>query len=185
MKQPQYHTHLRPEDSEGNSLKPLDIVIIQEVPEHYWQEPDSRNLREFAGCYGLLNYAIEYGEGQPYHLDNPDHPGWVSRDGSVVRVVSRCLRQTEIVTCEFWLPPRNLKKIQFNSFVLNIFSEYPWQMREDDGPGSYFFLKSGLSEFEYLKKIMSTPIHVLNEAHMAAMKIIDAEWSSRVRSGDT
>jgi hypothetical protein len=56
---------------------------------------------------------------------------------------------------------------------MNIFVEYPWQMRDVDGPSDYRFIRKGIPEFEYLSRVMGTPYETLVAAHNAAMAVLD------------
>jgi hypothetical protein len=170
-----YHTDLRPLDCNGSPLKPLDLVVINEVPKHYWKEPEVAHLKKCAGNYGLITYSSEYGEEiQPYILGNKRHPGWVNGDCGVVCVMAHLITdEHDVMTCEFWIPPTSLRKIPFNSLIMNIFVEYPWQMGEVDGPSSTFFVRKGIPEYEHIKRIMETPLAVLEAAHQAAMAVLD------------
>jgi hypothetical protein len=170
-----YHTDLRPLDYNGSPMKPLDLVVINEVPKHYWEEPEVADLKKFVGLYGLITYAND-GESEysPYFRGNKQHPGWVSGDGGVVNVLShRITEEHDVMTCEFWIPPTSLRKIPFNSLIMNIFVEYPWQMGEVDGPSSTFFVREGIPEYEHIKRILETPLAVLEAAHQAAMAVLD------------
>ena len=177
-----YHTSLRPGDCNGITLKPLDLVVINRLPEHYWQDPIFANLSEFSGCYGLITYSSEGAEGvteyQPYFRGNKEHPGWVSGDGSVVNVLSRRISGESVVSCEFWIPPVDLRKIPFNCLIMNVFAEYPWQMAESAGPSSRFFVKRGMPEYDYIKMILQRPHSTLEAAHKAAMTILERSSGS-------
>lgn len=168
-----YHTNLMPLDSRGATLKPLDIVIINSVPSHYWVDHEFSHLKDFEGSYGLITYAGDGVEVEPYFNGDKNHPGWVSANGSVVHVLSRRAVGDEIITWDFWIPPGNLKKLPFNTMIMNIFVEYPWQMRCDDGPGSILFIRKGLKEFDFIKIICEAPLDLLEKAHSAAMEILD------------
>lgn len=173
-----YHTELVPIDRSGQPLKPMDLVIIEEIPDYYWAESDCADpglysLKLYAGCYGLVNYAEQDGvEYLPFFLGNKKHPGWVNGEGNVVHVHSRRSNGEEILSWDFWLPSGLVRKIPYNSIVMNIFVEYPWQMRDDDGPSCSLFIRKGMREFEYISKILQTPYDVLVHAHEAAMEII-------------
>lgn len=167
-----YHTDLRPKDRQGEAISPLDIVIIEEVPQHYWADPLFASLKLYSGCYGLITYAEqEAGEYLPYYMEDKSHPGWVSGDGSVVHVLSRRTEGNAILSWDFWVPPKALRKIPYDCLVMNIFVEYPWQMRNESGPGSTLFVRDGMPEFDYLSKVMKTPYDLLVRAHDAAMGI--------------
>jgi hypothetical protein len=167
-----FHTKLRPLDSRGEPLKPLDLVIIEAVPEHYWAETGVESLKEYTGQYGLVTY---YGVGphvEPYHFGRKDHPGWVSGDGGVVNVLTRRIDGDAIASCEFWIPPSDLRKIPFNTLIMNVFVEYPWAMGDTDGPSDCLFIRAPLEEFFRIKTILDAPLHVLQSAHDAAMNVI-------------
>lgn len=169
-----HYSAVQPLDHSGNRLKPLDLVIIQEVPKHYWLDPEFSSLRLYRGCYGLITYAEqEAGEYLPYYMGNPLHPGWASGDGSAVHVLARRTDGDVIWSWDAWLPPNTLQRIPYNCILMNIFSEYPWQMREDDGPGSTLFVRKGIPEFDYLNKIMCAPYSTLLLAHEAAMNVLE------------
>lgn len=170
-----YQTALRPLDCDGRAMKPLDLVIIKEVPEHYWADPDCSELKSFEGCYGLITYPTDGVESQPYYLGNKNHPGWVSGDGTKVNVLARRVRHTEVVSWDLWAPSNCLEKIPFNSLIMNIFAEYPWQMKSEDGPGSILFIREGVPEFDYIKRLVNTSRRVLDKAHAAAMAVLNSE----------
>ena len=169
-----YHTSIRPVDGSGQELKPLDLVILGDIPEHYWS--DSPTLKEYAGAYGLVTYhpSLDGVGHDPFYNRNKNHPGWVNSTGEVVFVESHRIKKDEeaIYSCEFWLPSASLTRIPFNSLIMNIFVEYPWQMGDVDGPSDYMFIRSGIPEYEYIKKIMCTPYQKLVDAHNAAMALI-------------
>jgi hypothetical protein len=168
-----YHTNVFPEDSNGQPIKPMDLVIIDCVPELYWTEPGCSVLQSFAGCYGLVTYHPGEGECEPFYLGNKEHPGWTSGDRKLVFVLGRQIIGDRVMTYDFWLDPKNLTRIPFNSFVMNIFSQLPWQMQEVDGPSSELFIKEGMPEFAYLKKIMQTPYKKLAFINAEAMAKLD------------
>jgi hypothetical protein len=168
-----YHTDCRPKDKDGNELKPLDLVIMGEVPKHYWSEPETACLKEYKGCYGLVTYyGNEGGHYEPFYHDNPLHPGWVSEDGGFINVLTRRIWKRAIWSSDFWMPIGQIQKIPFNSLIMNVFSEYPWYMLENDGPSSFAFIREGMPEYEYMESILSTPYEKLVEAHDAAMTVL-------------
>lgn len=172
-----FHTELAPTDKLGQPLKPMDLVIIDEIPDHYWvdsgcTDPGLYSLKLYAGCYGLVSYAEQDGvEYLPFFLGNKKHPGWVNGEGNVVHVRSRRSNGEEILSWDFWLPTTTIRKIPYNCLVMNIFVEYPWQMRNEGGPGSTLFVRDGMPEFDYLSKVMKTPYELLVRAHDTAMGI--------------
>ncbi len=173
-----YHTNKRPRDKNGNTLKPLDLVILGDIPEHYWVDPGFSSLKKYKGCYGLITYedrdGIVY---NPYYLGDKNHPGWVNSEGSVVNVLTRRIDMDNeaVASWQFWLPPETLQKIPYNALIMNIFAEYPWQMKEENGPSDYLFIRKGVEEYQYIKKIMETPYKKLVAAHDAAMNILDSK----------
>ncbi|MEO0614310.1 MAG: hypothetical protein AAFY83_13460 [Pseudomonadota bacterium] len=177
MRYDYYHTTIRPKARNGMLIKPLDLVVLGDIPEHYWADEGFRYLKEYAGCYGLVTYH-SFGDCSyaPFYNENKDHPGWVNGEGTVLCVESKRIdRENQTVTSwQFWMPSSSLLRIPFNSLIMNIFVEYPWQMREVDGPSDYLFIRSGIPEYEHIKKIMDTPYEKLVEAHNAAMDIVNA-----------
>ncbi|WP_068460021.1 hypothetical protein [Hyphomicrobium sulfonivorans] len=168
-----FHTDMRPPDSTGAPLKPLDIVILGEIPEHYWVDSEDQSLRNYAGCYGLVTYRGEGPVFDPYYIENHGHPGWVSEDGRVVNVLSRRLCDNAICSAEFWMPPANLQKIPYNSLIVDLFAQYPWEMNDTTGPSSRLFITNKVQEFAYLKRILETPLDRLQRAHAAAVAVLD------------
>ncbi len=168
-----FHTELMPHDCNGLLLQPMDLVSIGAIPSHYWSDPEFNSLQNFSGGYGLITYypgsEIEF---DPYFQGDKDHPGWVSREAKLVYVLSRRIENAHVATCDFWLPPQSLKKLPFNSIIMNIFAQYPWQMREADGPGSELFVSEGMKQFDYLRAIIQTPYSELVKAHEAAMAVL-------------
>jgi hypothetical protein len=169
MSENYYHTPIRPLDCHGVPLQPLDLVLINSVPSHYWAEVGTSSLREFEGQYGLITYYGSDSEYEPYYLGNRAHPGWVSGDGSVVNVRSRRVADDSIMTADFWIPPAALQRLKFNLLIMNIFVEYPWQMREPDGPSSTLFIRRGMQEFDRLEQLLRVPYVEMVAAHDAAM----------------
>lgn len=168
-----------PCDSAGAELKPLDLVIIEVFPEYFFNEPGSRYLPEEKWKYGLITYTSEGEDGpQRYHLGNKDHPGWCSGDGKIVHVLSHANsnlfgRGDEIWVGEFWMPTNCLRKIPFNSLIMNIFSEYPWSFAEPDDQGNEYFVREGMPEHQWIKTLLDTPYEKLCAAHEAAMRVIN------------
>ncbi len=173
-----YHTDKRPLDKSGHELRPLDLVILGDIPWHYWIDEGSERLKRFGGCYGLVTYHPSIGGCgyDPFYNRNKAHPGWTSGDAKTVYVESHRVDAEEqaVFSCGFWLPSASLTWIPFNSLIMNAFVEYPWQMNEVDGPSDYLFIRAGLPEYEYLKRIMNAPYQKLVEAHEAAMAALDA-----------
>lgn len=174
MIQQLYHTDLQPKSKDGTIIKPLDLVITGEIPQHYWQDPNFTNLKNYQGCYGLVTYS-EADMGtvcSPWSYGRKGHPGWVDLDGSHVNVLCRRISDNSVTSYDFWLPTISLTKIPYNSLIMNIFADYPWQMQDTEGPSSTFFIREGMEEFAHIKKIMDTPYERLVEAHDKAMDII-------------
>lgn len=173
-----YHTDKRPLDKSGHELRPLDLVILGDIPRHFWSDKGSERLKRFGGCYGLVTYypSLDGVIYDPFYNRNNEHPGWVSGDATIVYVWSHRVDAEEqaVFSEEFWLPAASLTWIPFNSLIMNIFVEYPWEMHEPDGPDSYRFIRSGIPEYEHLKRIMNAPYQKLVEAHDAAMAALDA-----------
>lgn len=170
-----YHTEARPLDINGKAIKPLDLVMLGDIPEHNWSDKEFQSLKKYAGCYGLVTYH-SFGDGvyEPYYNRNKDHPGWVSGDGKTVFVESRTIDKEKkcVLSWGFWLPASSLTLIPYNILIMNIFVEYPWQMQEVDGPSDYLFIRDGIPEYEHIKRIMTAPYEKLVEAHNAAMSIL-------------
>ena len=165
-----FHTSVRPFDSKHQKLQPLDLVIIDKVPESDYQEEGFEFIKNYEGKYGLITY---YTSSEPYYHDDKNHPGWVSPDGSVVCVWSHAINDRAITSWDFWLPPENLTRIPYNFLVMSIFSEFPWQMLDSDGPSSHHFVVEGMEQFAYIKRILETPYEVLVDAHNAATAVLD------------
>lgn len=163
-----FHTSVRPLDSKNQELRPLDLVIIDKVPECHHQEEGLEFIRNYEGKYGLITYFM----GQPYYYDKKDHPGWVSSDGTVVCVWSHAIDDGVITAWDFWLPPENLTRIPYNFLIMNIFAEFPWQMRDTDGPSDHNFVVEGMEQFAQIKAIMETPYETLVDAHNAAAAVL-------------
>jgi hypothetical protein len=171
-----YHNDQRPSDRNGVSLKPLDLVVVASIPEHFWADPEFRQLKEYAGSYGLVTY-YDAGTGpscSPWHFDRKGHPGWVMADNSAVNVLCRRVAGDVITSYDFWIPPATLTKIPYNVLVMTIFADYPWQMNEDEGPSAYPFIRGGMPEFDHIRRIIETPYAKLVEAHDAAMAVLPA-----------
>ncbi len=168
-----YHTSIRPLDGKGQALKPMDIVLVKAIPNHYWCDPDFSELQNFAGSYGLISYVSDGIESEPYFLGNKSHPGWVNGDGSLVHLLTRRVGNGVIVTGDFWVPPADLVRLPFNALLMNIFVEYPWQMQDDEGGGSSLFIKDGMFEYDFIKRITEARLSVLNAAHNAAMNVLE------------
>jgi hypothetical protein len=164
-----YHTKIFPSDCNGHQIKPMDLVIINSVPEYYWREVGCSALQNFSGCYGLVTYYPGEGECEPFYLGNKEHPGWTSSDRKLVFVLSRQIIENRVMTYNFWLDPKQLNRIPFNALIMNIFSQLPWQMQQVDGPSSELFIKEGMSEFAYLKKIMQAPYQEMVRINDEAM----------------
>lgn len=170
-----YHTDVQPVDEGGKVLKPLDLVLIGDIPEYYWNETETESLKAYEGTIGLVNYEErESAYCNPYRVDKTYYPGWVNNDGDFVQVDTRRHDQENdcILSFGFWLPAKNLKKIPYNSLIMNIFVEYPWQMGEEDGPSTYHFIRKGVPEYDYLAMILDMPYERLQRAHEAAMSVL-------------
>src|SRR5436190_9028072 len=164
---------LPPIDKKGQELKPLDLVIVGEIPEHYYSDIDPESavvLKGYQGKYGLITYFMH----EPFYYDNKNHPGWVSGDGSVVYVESHAVNAGHISTYGFWLPPSTLLKIPDNFLIMNVFSDLPWEMTDENGPGSKHFIVEGMERFHTIKRILDTPYEVLAVAHEAAVTVLNA-----------
>ncbi len=168
----------KPRDSAGVELKPLDLVIIEKFPEYQFSEPGVQYLPEDKWKYGLITYIsdVEHGP-QRHYLGNKQHPGWCSGDGQTVYLLSHANsnlfgRGDEIWVGEFWMPTNCLRKIPFNSLIMNIFSEYPWSFSEPDDQGNEYFVREGMPEHQWIKTLLDTPYEKLCAAHEAAMRVM-------------
>ena len=160
----------RPVDMHGNLLGPLDLVILGEIPEHYYADSDPRTaavLRSYAGCYGLITFEMN----ERYRNNNKSHPGWVSGDSSAVYVISHAINDNHISAYDFWLSPTTLRKIPFNYLIMNVFADFPWELIEATGSTSHF-VSVGTDKYEIIKSILETPYDTLKRAHDAAAHVL-------------
>lgn len=166
-----YHTDERPRDLYGQKLKPLDLVLIEKIPATYWEEEGCEKIKLFEGCYGIINYWTAEKTHSPFYNGLKGNLAWISKDATWVNVATRRHDAEEecFFSYDFWLPAKELSKIPYNSLIMNLFVEYPWDMQEVDGPSSELFIRKGIPEYEYLKKISETPYKDLVTAHNAAM----------------
>jgi hypothetical protein len=163
-----FHTSLRPTDQSGKKLQPLDLVMIGDIPAHYYDDPDFMVLKEYAGNYGILTYFL----GEPFYYGRKSHPGWTDGEVESVNVLSRRVCDDAICSMDFWIPACTLKKIPYNSLIMNVFADYPWQMLDDDGPSDHHFVVRGMEQFDHIERILSAPYGDLVNAHEAAMKAL-------------
>ena len=154
-------------------MLPFDLVIIGEIPQHYYADPDFETLKEYGGKYGLITYHA----GEPFYYGRKEHPGWTSGDGSHIYVESKRVCDDSICSSGFWLPAITVQKIPFNSLIMNIFSEFVWQMADDEGPSCHFFVVRGMKQFALIERILNTSYEELVKAHNAAMAILDGSRS--------
>lgn len=151
----------------------MDIVRLGSIPSHYWSDLDDDSMRKFAGCYGLVTFypgaATEYDR---FFAGDRKHLGWVSPDGDLIFVLSRRIEDDRIWTGELWVPSRSVVKLPLNVLILNIFAQYPWQVRDADGPGCELFVHNGMQEFDHIKNIIEARYEALVEAHEAAMAVM-------------
>jgi hypothetical protein len=164
-----FHTSVRPLDAKNQELRPLDLVIINEIPSFHYEEEGLEFIRNYEGKYGLLTYFL----GAPHYYDDKSHPGWVSPDGSVVCVWSHAINGGAVTSWDLWIPPENLTRIPHNFLIMNLFSEFPWQMLDSDGPSDHNFVVEGMEQFAYIKRILETPYETLVDAHNAATAVLD------------
>jgi hypothetical protein len=166
-----FHTSLQPLDSAGASLQPLDLVILGQIPNHYFADPAFQSLRLYEGGYGMISY---FG-GQPYYFDNKNHPGWVSGDGQFVNVRARRIHKDALFSYDFWVPPKSIRKIPMNVLIMSAFADFPLQMSDDDGPGDHPFVVRGMEQFEFVKRVLHSPYEDLVKAHDAAMAVLEQQ----------
>lgn len=163
-------------DSAGRVLKPLDLVVINQVPKYYCSDSDGEWFSRFSGSYGLITYSRgSDGAYEAFYSGDKTHPGWVSNSGRAVNVLARRLEADVTAAWEFWVPPEDVTRIPFNFLIMSLFTDYPWQMRDVDGPGVSHFMRAGFPEYDLLKRIVSSPYSVLVDAHRAAMEVLDRE----------
>ena len=162
-----YHTQARPRDRHGVYLKPLDLVRIVSIPAHNFSDPDFGYLENYVGCYGLVTYFAK----ETWYFDKKDHPGWVSGDGKYACVLTRRIDGDRITSWEFWLSEGDVEKLPYNSLIMNVFADYPWQLTNDDG-SSEMFIVEGMEEFAHIRKILEAPYHCLVDAHHKAMEVL-------------
>jgi hypothetical protein len=163
-----FHTSFRPRDMHGKELQPLDLVIVNEIPPHYYNDPDFAALRDYRGCYGLITYF----QSEPFFYGKRDSPGWISADSSEVYVLTHRIHEDAVRSYDFWLPTVNLIKIPYNIPIMSVFSEYPWQMQDDVGPSSHDFVVRGMEQFKQIESVLTTPYTELVKAHDAAMTVL-------------
>jgi hypothetical protein len=162
-----FHTDVRPLDAVGQKLQPLDFVIIDKIPEHYYIDPDFASLIKYGGCYGMVTYNHE----TPYYFDNKDHLGWISPDGHSVCVVSRRIETGVLLEYDFWLSASTLRKIPFNYLLAAAFVSYPLHL-EDVELGPEHLIAEGVEPFEKIKAVLETPYENLVKAHGEVAKLI-------------
>lgn len=167
-----YQIGERPLDAVGAELCPLDLVIIRKVPEHYYADPEFASLEDYKGRFGLVTYSAAGKATEPYYAGRHEHPGWVDGTLSHVNVLSRRISVDEIYSYEFWVPVADLLRIPYNSLIMNIFADYPWEMLEEDGPSSHPFLVRGMPQFAHIEMVMTRPYEDLVAAHDAAIGIL-------------
>ena len=166
-----FHTQLRPLDRNGLPLKPLDLVVIGDIPEGYWAEPETAGLKDFAGKYGLVTYLMN----EPWYFGIKDCPAWVSPIGEWVNVVSRRIDVDIVHQYDFILPPSSVAKIPHNVVIEAIFADYPCQMTDDDGPSSHHFIVRGMEQFAFIERVLNTTHEDLEKAHAAAIRFMVPE----------
>jgi hypothetical protein len=158
-----FHTAARPLDCNGRVLKPLDLVRIKCIPSHNFTDPDFAILAEYSGCYGLVTYCMK----EPWYFGRSDHPGWVSSDGAVVCVLTRRINGNRVTSWEFWLPEQSVEWLPYNSLIMDVFAEYPWEMADANGNSKHFVI-AGMEQFAHIKKVLDAPYETLVKAHAAA-----------------
>lgn len=166
-----FHTSLRPVDSGGATLKPLDLVIIGDIPEQYWCDPGFESLRDYEGKFGLVTYHMK----QPWYYGKKGVPGWVSPTGDWVNVETRKIDSNSVVCFDFILPPSSLTRIPYNSIIMSIFADYPWRMMDDEGPSDHAFVIRGMQPFAFIERVLNTPYEDLERAHQAAVQFLAPE----------
>lgn len=162
----------KPHDSLGLPLKPLDLIRINEIPEQWYDDPGLVDLKEFEGCYGLITFFQNHET-----LGPKKRPGWRSEDCEMVHVLSRRIGETgegtrAVLTWDFWLPSRNLTRLDYNYLILCVFAEYSWELIDSNGPGSRHYVVEGTEEFREIEKILQQSYTSLCEAHRAAAKAL-------------
>jgi hypothetical protein len=157
-----------PIDGNGVHLKPFDIVLIDEVPDHYWSDKNFFHLREYSKSFGMVSYYRH----QKYYYGKKDHLGWVTPDGGHVNV--RCLRVTDesIASYSFWLPCKSLTKLDFNIVILAAFADLPITLDALDD-GTEEGVLSGTEMYDNIAKILRCQYSQLREANFAAISILD------------
>ena len=114
-----YHTDLRPVSKNGLPIKPLDLVLVGDIPEQYWNEEGSQRIKEYQGSFGLVTYFNdEGGYYSPLYMELPYHLGWVRPEGNDVNVRCHHIFDDEVLSYDFWLPANSLIKIPYNSLIM-------------------------------------------------------------------
>ena len=70
---------------------------------------------------------------------------------------------------------RSLEKIPYNSIIMNIFSEFVWQMSNTDRPEDEFFVVRGMPQFHVINCILSRTYTELVEAHNRGFAFLEIE----------
>jgi hypothetical protein len=166
-----FHTHVRPLDRNGIAMKPLDLVIIDDIPEWYCTDRETAGLKDYAGQYGLITYFVD----EPWYGGLRGYPGWVSPNGESLHVVSRRICDDWVSEFDFSLPPSSVRKIPYNVIISAIFADYPCQMTDDDGPGTHPFIIRGMEQFAFIERVLKTPYEELEKAHSAAIRFLVPE----------
>jgi hypothetical protein len=168
-----FQTRFRPLDRYHAPLQPLDLVVIETIPEFHWQEEGFEEIKYYHGAYGLVTY---FGS-RPWYPGNHKIPGWVSRNGDQVDVSTHHLSGDVISSWDFWLPANGLRRIPYNFLLMSVFAEYPWAMTENDGPSGINFIRKGVPQFDYLSEILDAPYERLVKAHEMAYAVLKAAES--------
>ena len=166
-----FHTSVRPHDMNGGPLQPLDLVVLSEIPEHFWIEPGFEGLKDYAGKFGMVTYLTD----GPYYFDMKGYPGWASPTGELVHVIATKIRDDCVYRYEFALPPSTVRRIPYNSIIMSLFADYPWQMPDDEGPSDHPFVIRGMEQFAFIERVLSTPYDELEKAHRAAVQFLAPE----------
>jgi hypothetical protein len=161
-----YGMEVFPKDKHGAALKPLDLVIIRDLPTYYTEDKDLLSTLKYIGAYGMVNYLNL----ERFYGDHRDIPGWGSPNGSWVHVDAVGIRGDSIAVTDFVLPPSCLERIPYNYFIMSAFANYPWRIQDDDGPSDHPFVVRGVEQFDHVARVLSTPYERLVEAHEVVCK---------------
>jgi hypothetical protein len=165
---PQFHTDVRPLDSKGSKLQPLDFVVIGEIPKYYYADEGTETLVSYSGKYALVTYIDNH---SPYYVKEKNWIGWTNPSGSQVHVRSRRICDGKLCEYDFWLDAFTLTKIPYNYLLAAAFASYPIVL-DDLNLGNHHFVVQGMEQFERIKEILEAPYDALVKAHNEVAKLL-------------